>query len=189
MGISSHTADRFIQTSQNHRDSFGTLATALTGGSQWTLRLLRGTKIAKPHIAKGDVFTYTCQYNHDKTLQQNADDIHIHYMPIGTVTAGQVISLDYAWGWFTTGEVLPNTLPNTGNITITLAAGDQYKFLIKQLDINLTPPTVEGYSSELFVEVTRLNTAADTYPGEFALIDQDSHYPTAKIGSYNVTND
>lgn len=110
-------------------------------------------------------------------------------MPIGAVTAGQVIAYTYAWGWITTGEIFPDTLPNTGSGTIVLATGDQYKLMIEQIAANLTYPTGEGYSSELFVEVTRLNTAADTYAGEFALIDQDSHYPTAKGGSYNVTTD
>lgn len=166
-----------------HKDSFGTLGTLIQGGSTWTLRLLRNTKIAVPHIAKTDVFTYKCQFNHDKLLATNADGFHIHFMPIAAVTGGEVIALDYAWGWLTAGNTFPATLPNTGTATITLADGDQYKYLIKGLLLNLAYPTNEGYSSEFFVEFTRRNDGQDTYTGEFALIDGDAHYIVGQNGS------
>lgn len=172
-----------------HKDTFGTLQSVLNGASTWTLRLLRNTKIAMPHVAKGDVFTYKAQFNHDKKLATNADDFHIHFIPVGTVTAGQVISLDFAWGWVITNGTFPDTLPNTGNKLITLATGDQYKLKIESIVSNLQVPTGEGYSSELFIEVTRRNDGTDTYAGEFALIDGDSHYQTNHLGSYNTVND
>jgi hypothetical protein len=172
-----------------HKDSFGRLQSVLTGGSTWTLRLIRNTKVAVPHIAKNDVFTYIAQLNHDKKLDTNLDGFHIHFLPIGTVTAGQVIAIDYKWVWLTSGDVFPDTLPNSGTATIYLATGEQYKYLIKNIVANLTYPTGEDYSSELFIECTRRNDGQDTYPGEFALLDGDVHYKTNHLGSYNEFND
>jgi len=172
-----------------HRDSFGQLQSVLTSGSQWTLRLLRSTKVAVPHIAKTDIFTYKCQLNHDKKLSTNLDGFHIHLIPVGAVTAGQIIALDFAWGWLTTGGIYPDTLPNTGTATIELADGDQYKYLIKNIVANMLFPEGEGYSSEFIIQCTRRNDAQDTYAGEFALLDGDVHYLSNRIGSYNEFND
>ncbi len=172
-----------------HRDSFGQLQSVLTSGSQWTLRLLRSTKVAVPHIAKTDIFTYKCQLNHDKKLSTNLDGFHIHLIPVGAVTAGQIIALDFAWGWLTTGGIYPDTLPNTGTATIELADGDQYKYLIKNIVTNMLFPEGEGYSSEFIIQCTRRNDAQDTYAGEFALLDGDVHYLSNRIGSYNEFND
>lgn len=184
-----------------HKDSFGQLQSVLTGGSQWTLRLLRSTKVAVAHIAKSDVFTYKCQLNHDKVLNTGLDGFHIHFLPIGAVTAGQVIAIDYAWGWLTADDVYPATLPNTGTAQITLATGDQYKYKIKNIvsaseiipplsaASTMNPPTGEDYSSEFIIECTRRNDGQDTYAGEFALLDGDVHYSINHLGSYNEYND
>ena len=172
-----------------HKDTFGILQPVLTGGGKWTVRLLRNTKVTAPHIAKTDVFSYKAQYNHDKKIEMNVDDFHVHIMPIGAVTGGEVIALDYAWGWYTAGDVFPDELPNTGTALITLAEGDQYKIKIEEIVTDLTFPEGEGYSSQLFIECTRRNDAQDTYAGEFALLDGDSHYPTDRFGSYNEFTD
>jgi hypothetical protein len=172
-----------------HKDSFGLLQTELTGGGQWTPRLLRSTKIAVPHIAKADVFTYKCQLNHDKKLLTNLDGFHIHFLPIGAVTGGEIIALDFAWGWITGGNSFPDTLPNTGTKTITLVAGDQFKYKIENIVTNLAYPTSESYSSEFFIQCTRRNDAQDTYAGEFALLDGDAHYIINHLGSYNEYTD
>jgi hypothetical protein len=84
----------------------------------------------------------------------------------------------------TNGDIFPETLPNTGTALITLQAGQQFAYLIKQIvTTNLVPPTGEGYSSEFFIECTRRNDAQDTYAGEFALLDGDVHYKSARFGS------
>ena len=167
-----------------HKDSFGFLASVLTGGSQWTNRLMRNTKIALPHIAKTDIFTYKCQFDHNKKLETNADDFHVHIIPVGAVTAGQIIFFDYGWAWLKNGDYFPDTFTNTGTAQIELAAGDQYKYMIKSLLLDLPFPTGETYSSELFLQFTRRNDANDTYPGEFALVDGDAHYMSNHLGSY-----
>lgn len=174
---------------QYHKDSFGLIGTVLIGAGTYVTRLIRNTKIAVPHIAKNDTFTYKAQYNHDKVLLTNAEDFHIHLIPIGAVTAGQVINLDWAYGWIKAGDEFPDTLPNTGTTPITLATGDQYKMLIRSVITDLAHPTDESYSSELFVQVTRRNDGTDTYAGEFALLDGDSHYLTTHFGSLNTLTD
>lgn len=173
-----------------HRDSFGLLSTTLQGGTTWTNRLLRSTKIAAPHIARNDIFAYKCQFNHDKALGVNADGFHIHILPIGAVTGGEVIYLTVAWGWLTNGDIFPATLPNTDTVPVTLSAGDQYKYKIVQIVSDLQFPANEGYSSEFFIEITRGDTPNDTYAGEFALLDGDVHYPSKKLGSdYEFTDE
>ena len=172
-----------------HKDSFGFLTSVLVGGSTWTDRLLRGTKMAAPHIAKNDVFCYKAQINHDKILNENLDGFHVHIIPIGAVTGNVTAFFDYAYSWLTNGDTFPNTLAVTGTCQIDLVAGDQYKYLIKPLITYIAPPANEGYSSEIFLQFTRRNDGTDTYAGEFALIDGDVHYTANKVGSVSEFND
>lgn len=172
-----------------HKDSFGRLQTALQGVTTWTLRQIRSTKIVVPHIAKGDVFTYKCQINHDKVLDTPLDGFHIHMIPIGAVEAGDVVSIDFEWGWLTNGDTMPATLPNADNVVIQISEGTQFQYMIRQIVTNLTPPTGEEYSSEFFIACTRRNDATDTYDGEFALLDGDVHYLSNHLGSYSEYND
>ena len=172
-----------------HRDSFGQMQSVLVGASTWNLRLIRNSRMVAPHIAKNDVFSYKAQLNHDKSLATNLDGFHIHFLPIGEVTAGQIIAVDYAWGWLTANDVFPDTLPNTGTFKYTLADGDRYKYLIKQIVTDLAYPIGEAYSSEFFIVCQRRNDAEDTYPGEIAILDGDVHYLTDRVGSYNEFTD
>ena len=186
---------------QFHKDSFGTLQSILTGGGTWTPRLYRSTQMVLPHVAKSDVFSYLTQLNHDKTLGVGLDGFHIHFKPIGAVTGGEVVAIDYAWGRFTEGDVVPATLPNTGTAYITLEVGDQYKTKIKNIISSteiipplvavstISPPAGEGYSSEFWIVCTRRNDAADTYASEIALTFGDVHYPTTHLGSYYEYSD
>ena len=139
--------------------------------------------MALPHIAKNDVFTYKNQFNHEKILNTPLDSFHIHFIPVGTVTAGQIIAIDYAWAWLTKGNEFPDVLPNTGTAYITLKTGDQYDYLIDRICQNMPPPDYEAYSSEFFIECQRRNDSQDTYPGEFALLDGDNHFLSDKLGS------
>lgn len=166
------------------KDSFGQLQSVLAGVTTWTLRQMRNTKIVLPHIAKNDIFTYKCQFNHEKVLLNNADDFHIHIIPVGAVTGGEVISFAYGWVWLKDGDKFPDTMPYTGTCSITLEAGQQWEYMIKSLLLNLPFPTGESYSSEIFLQFQRANDASDTYAGEFALVDGDAHYKTNHLGSY-----
>lgn len=186
---------------QFHKDSFGTLQSVLLGASTWTLRLYRNTQIALPHIAKNDVFTYVAQLNHDKTLGSPLDGFHIHFIPVDAVAGGEIIAVDYAWGWYTNNDIVPDVLPNRGTANIALVAGDQYKTKIKNLISTteiipplvapsvMTPPVGEGYSSMFWISCTRRNDGTDTYASEIALVFGDVHYPTTHLGSYNEYTD
>ena len=172
-----------------HRDSFGQLQTTLTGVTTWTLRALRSTKVVVPHIAKNDAFPYKCQMNHDKALAEALDGFHLHIVPIGAVSGGEIISLDWGYAWLSNGDEFPATFAATGNAPIELHAGEQYKYLIKNVVTDIASTTGEGYSSEFIIQVTRRNDGTDTYAGEFALLDGDVHYTTNHLGSYNEYND
>ena len=179
--------DRFDQA---YKDSFGFLRTALTGVTQWTDRQVRNTGVVMPHIAKQDVFSYNVQFNHDKKLQSAIADFHLHIIPIGTVTAGELIALDFTWGFYSFGAVVDDVLPNsTGSPAVfTLSTGDQYKHKLFSITTNLAVGT-ESYSGFLLIKFQRRNDAQDTYAGEFALMGADAHYQSDRIGSYNVTSD
>jgi len=174
---------------QYHRDSFGQMQTVLSGVTTWTLRALRSTKVAVPHIAKNDVFSYKCQLNHDKELATNLDSFHLHMIPITDPASGDVIAIDYGYTWLADGDTYPLTMASTGTAQIQLDDADQFKYLIKAVVTNITAPTGEGYSSEFIIQCTRRKDALDTYAGEFALLDGDVHYKTNHLGSYYEFND
>lgn len=178
-----------VYWTQVHKDTFGQLSTALVGVTKWTIRQIRNTGITKPHIANNDVFSYTAQFNHDKELQTAIDDFHIHIMPVSLPVDGDVIAIDYSIGVFTNGDIIPDTLPITGTKTIVVNAADQYKYMIKEIFENIPAPASEGYSGEIWVKCQRRNDAQDTYAGEFALIDGDSHYISNSGGSFNEYTD
>ncbi len=166
-----------------HKDSFGFLRTALTGVTTWTDRQIRNTGVVVPHIAKNDLFSYNIQFNHDKQLGVNIDDFHLHILPVGTVTAGQIIAIDYAWGWYSLNDVIPDTLPNTGTATLELATGDQYKHLLMDIVTNMAHPATEGYSSFCLIKCQRRNDGQDTYASEIAMLGADCHYIVNRNGS------
>jgi hypothetical protein len=166
-----------------HKDSFGVLGTSLVGVTTWTNRALRSTKMVVPHIAKGDVFSYRAQLNHDKELNTNLDGFHLHIIPVGTIDAPAVIALDYSYVWLNNGDTYPSTFPHSSTAYINLATNNQYNYLIKTIVSDIPHPEKETYSSEFFIECTRRNDAQDTYAGEFALVDGDVHYITNQHGS------
>jgi len=171
-----------------HDDIQGILQTALTGSTSYTFRAYRSTGIVMPHIAKNDVFSMTFQMPHRKRLGSNIDSVHLHYIPMSAANGD--IKLTYTWGWYNNGDVLPNTLPNSGSVEWTLSSADQYKSLVKAIITDLAPPANEGYSSLLYVNVARATpSGTDWGNGELALSYMDAHFATDRIGSYNEYND
>lgn len=183
----------FINTdshsSPRYKDSFGFLRTALTGATTWTDRAIRNTGVVVPHIAKNDTFTYNVQLNHDRKFGVDVTDFHLHIVPIGAVTAGQVISIDYEIEIFGFHDTIGDTLLTKSNSTYTLAAGDQYKHLYFEIKEDILKETTPGVSSFLMVKLSRRNDATDTYAGEFALLGADCHYITDRDGSIFETYD
>jgi hypothetical protein len=166
-----------------YKDSFGFLRTALVGVTTWTDRQIRTTGIVVPHIDKGDVFSYNVQINHDRKLNEAGSDYHLHFMPVATSAAGEVIAIDFAWGWYNIGDTIPDTLPNTGTATYTFDADKQYCHCIVNIATNMTPPTGEMYSSFILIKCTRRNDGQDTHAGEIALLGADCHYKSDRVGS------
>ena len=177
--------DRFVPA---YRDSFGFLRTALVGVTTWTDRQIRNTGIVVPHINKNDIFSYNVQINHDKKLGTALADFHIHFMPVGEAQGGEVIAIDYAWGFYSVTETIPDTLPNTGTAQIPLLFGDQYKHKFAEIVTNLSVGN-ETYSGFLLIKCQRRNDAQDTYGSEIALLGADSHYISDRAGSYLVMGD
>jgi hypothetical protein len=174
-----------------HDDIQGIIGTALTGVTSYTMRQYRTTGLVYPHVANNDIFTMTFQLSHRKQLGVAMDDVHIHYIPIASADGD--IRLDYEWGWYNHDDVVPATLPNTGNKVITLATTDQYKLKIDTLLTNLAVP-VSGndmYSSILFIKVARGEPAGTNWGNnnEIAIVYMDAHFPTERNGSINSTTD
>jgi hypothetical protein len=170
-----------------HDDIQGILQTALTGVTQYTPRQYRTTGVVIPHIARNDIFSMVFQMPHRKQLGTALDSVHIHFIPVASAN-GDII-IDYAWGWYNTGDTVPDTLPNTGSKTITLATTDQYKSKLESLITALSAPGSESYSSVLFVKCTRLTTGDTWGTGEIALAYMDAHYLVDRYGSYNEATD
>jgi len=165
-----------------HDDVQGQLQTATAGGTAYAFKALRGTGIVLPHLARNDVFCMTFQMPHRRKLGSALDSVHLHIIPIASANGN--ISFNWTWGWYANGDVLPNTLPNSGTTPFTLATTDQYKNVIVPLITNLVAPVTDAHSSLLFVSVTR-NTTGDTWnAGDLALVYMDAHFIVDRYGSY-----
>lgn len=157
--------------------------TALVGVTQWTLRQIRTTGIVAPHIADSDIFSVAVQMPHRKQQKVPIKSLHIHYIPVAAVTGN--IVLNYEYGFYNGSGQIPDTLPNTGNVTINLVGSDQYKIKYDAILSNIQVPN-ETYSNILLVKVTR---ASSTYSGEIALVSYDCHIPVDRLGSVSETSD
>jgi len=179
---------------EKHDDQQGVLGTALNGVTTWTPAQFRGTGIVLNNIQSNDVFSMVFQFSHRRKLLSVLDSVHLHYIP--NAAANGNIRFAYTWGWYDTGQEIPNTLPNTGNTAdIPLVTGDQYKLKISSLLENLTPPTLERYSSILLVKLTAAAPAAGTNwwaaggTNTIALAYMDAHYVVDRGGSTNEYDD
>jgi len=177
-----------------HDDQQGILGTALNGVTTWTPAQFRATGIVMNNIQSGDVFSMVFQFSHRKKLQSIIDSVHIHYIP--NASANGNIRFAYTWGWFSHGDVIPNTLPNTGNTSdIALLTTDQYKLKLSSLLTNLIHPGTEGYSDILMVKLTAAAPAEGTNwwssggTNTIALAYMDAHYVTDRNGSLNEATD
>lgn len=177
-----------------HEDIQGVLGTALAGVTAFTWRQYRATGIPLPHVTSGDIFSMVFQFPHKKKLGTRIDSVHLHYIPIAAKDGD--IAFTYSWGWYNHGDVVPNTLPNTGTVAdIALATTDQYKQKISILISNLALPASgdDVYSSILYVNLVAVAPADGTNwwttGNEIAIAYMDAHYVTDRNGSLNETTD
>jgi len=169
-----------------HKDSFGFLGTALVGVTTWTPAQFRSTGVVLNEIAKGDVFSYNIQLNHDKKLQSALDGFHIHFIPM-TNNSGNV-NITYRWGIYHDGDVIPDVLPNTATINLAIDA-EQYKHKRGNVIPSMAIPGTETYSSFVLVHCKRNNDENDTFTGNIALLGADVHYITDRTGSLTEGTD
>jgi len=174
------------RTYPSHKDSFGFLGTALVGVTTWTPAQFRSTGVVLNEIAKGDVFSYNIQLNHDKKLQSALDGFHIHFIPM-TNNSGNV-NITYRWGIYHSGDVIPDVLPNTATINLAIDA-EQYKHKRGNVIPSMAIPGTETYSSFVLVHCVRNNNENDTFTGNIALLGADVHYITDRTGSLTEGTD
>jgi len=174
--------DRF---QEKHDDAQGVLGTALVGVTTWTPLQYRSTGMIYNGIKVDDVFTMAWQFSHQRKIQSQLDSIHLHWITEKANTGTWV--LNYEWGWYNeNGTVaIPATLPNTGTVSVTVAAGDQYIPKISFLIQNLTPPENETYSSYLAAKFTVASvTGTINASTDYCLIRFiDAHTITDRNGS------
>jgi hypothetical protein len=163
-------------------DIQGTVGTALTGAAQYTLKQYRNTGLVLPYMANGDFFTQIIQMPHRKKLGTAVPSVHLHWITELAVTG--TIIFDWAWGFYNeNGAVpVPNTLPNTGQTTISIAAADQYLPKISGIVSNIPAPTNETYSAILLVKVAR-NGGTFGNNNEIAIRYVDAHVECDRFGS------
>lgn len=175
-----------------HDDIQGVLGTAVAGATSWTPLQYRTTGIVFNGVRQSDkdVFTMVFQMPHRKKLQTPIDSVHLHWITEVAKTGSW--NLNYAWGWYDEegGVAIPATLPNTGTVSVSVAAADQYIPKMTSLIINLAPPTVETYSSILYVKFQLNNVSGGVAGGDYLLIRYlDAHFEVDRLGSINEASD
>lgn len=169
-------------------DMQGTLETAVVGVTQFTMRQIRTTGIVAPHFAQGDVGSKIFQFSHAKLMNSNLGAFHLHILPVASANGN--IAFSYTWGWYNPndGDVIPDTLPNTGTTAdILLATTDQYKPKLVNIVTTFTKPMVnEKPSSILMVKFTRVAPSGTNWgaSNEVALLYADVHYRVDGLGSH-----
>lgn len=169
-------------------DMQGILQTATVGVTQYTMRQVRNTGIVAPHFAEGDLGSMTFQFKHAKLMNSNLGSFHLHMLPIASANGN--IAFSYAWGWYNPndGDVIPDTLPNTGTTAdILLATTDQYKpRLVNIVPSFAKPMAIEKPSSILMVRFTRVAPSGTNWgaANEVALLYADCHYRIDGLGSH-----
>jgi hypothetical protein len=168
-------------------DMQGEIQTALTGVTQFTNRQIRTTGIVCPHLATNDIVSYRFQFKHAKKMQTAVGSMHFHVIPVASANGN--IKFTYTWGWYNPndGDVIPDTLPNTGDSgDILLATTDQYKMKLVSIIPSIpVPMAVEKPSSILMVKITRVAPTGSDWgaSNEIALLYGDIHFQQDGFGS------
>ena len=169
-------------------DMQGALETSVAGVTQFTMRQLRTTGIVMPHFAQGDIGSKVFQFSHAKLMNSNLGAFHLHLIPIASANGN--IKFDYTWGWWNPndGDVIPDTLPNTGSTSdILFATTDQYKMKLVTIIPSFTKPmATEKPSSILMIKFTRVAPTGTNWgaSNEVAVASLDVHYRLDGFGSH-----
>lgn len=116
---------------------------------------------------------------------------HIHYIPMAAASGNVYFSFSYVWA--PRGEVVP-ALSSwvSGNKTISITAGDQFKHLAAGF-ATINPPAAAGASTMLLMKITRLgddvldtyntNKTGGTAAANFGVLYLDLHYQKIRAGT------
>lgn len=205
--ISADSALR-INTSRPHKDILCDISTSSNTATDWTIEQYGTSGYQIPYL-RHDQNNYIygkIQYNHDKALNVDADDVHLHAVGM-SATGGNVHFVTW-YKWINYGEVLTYDTTRVGNtwgmqkFTVPILDTDQFKVKVINVLENVPHPANETPSSILFF-ITMRNAVAgqalDTYSGNkvgggtnqcnFGLFYSDSHYQVSKLGSKNEASD
>jgi hypothetical protein len=211
--------DRFSR--DYYLDAMGDVRTALTTTPAWTTEALyfgtNNTGMIIPFMRhdQADEMQIILQFNHNKNLQTNISDLHIHYIPMATNTTAVNVNFTVTYGWFGINDILGAT--NVTNFTTTFTSvpiaannGDLFKHKIAFLlgggtnnaggVSSIAAPVNESYSSIFMAKITRLTggtnntyttdkltTGGTTAQANFGVLYVDAHYPVNRLGSYSPT--
>jgi hypothetical protein len=164
------------------------------GSSSWTTEEYRDTNFRMPFLSNNqdDDIHQVYQMTHRYDGESNAK-LHLHALPMAS--ASGIVYLEYQWCWLPAGVEIPALSGwNTGNISLSVDAADQYKGKIYSL-LDMVNSNNAGESSILRLYISRLGTNVnDTYSGNkdhgtgaanFGIDYFDLHIGCNKVGTDN----
>lgn len=162
------------------------------GSAALTLEGFRDTEFPMYFMRhdQDDVITITYQMPHTWDTTTSVWP-HIHYVPMAAASGNVYFSFSYVW--VPRGELAPALASwTTGDKTIAIAAGDQFKHLAAGF-ATIAPPASAGASTMLLMKFTRLgDNILDTYDTDktggtaaanFGILYLDLHYQKVRAGT------
>ena len=204
--LSSDSLLRIDPSKRPHLDMMADISTSLSSTPAWTNENYCSTGIPTIFLRhdQDDQCFIKLQYNHNKALGYQIDDVHIHGIPMSN--GNGTIRFAVYYKWINYGQVLPiDTAVAAGTwtrtfVNIPIVAADQYKETVYNILTNITAIANETPSSILHIIVIRKSSSAlDSYVTDktcggtaganFAISFIDSHYEVSKLGSKTETTD
>lgn len=206
MKFSKDSGQRIQPGYRPYLDQLCDISTSLSPTPAWTLEnyCSTGIPIVFMRHDQDDQIQIKIQFNHNKALGAPLADVHMHCIPMGSVTGDVRFCIYYKW--INYGEVLPiDTAVGAGTWTRTfvnlpIAGTDQYKEGVCVLLTNVAAPANETPSSILhIIAVRKSSSALDSYTSNktcggtnaanFGIVYVDAHYPVSKLGSKTSISD
>jgi len=179
----------------NYDDMLGDIRTAASGAAQWQTAQIGDTGFIINWLQDGqnDYAQMTLQMTHRKKLQTSLADFHIHYVLSAAPEEGQTVKIEYAYTWDNIGAAIPaiaSWTADTKTLTFTGAELANTHYILSVLE-DVAPPANETVSSIFMIKLLRRSQGApaDTYAGNFGLLNVDCHILCDRVGSLNPTSD
>jgi hypothetical protein len=176
-------------------DMQGPANAALIGASAPTNEQYRDTlaRLMFFRHDQDDSLTFTYQTSH-RWIRDTEVQVHIHYIPMVTPAADQVVRIQYSYVWAHPNAAVPaNTSWTTSFTDITIPTSGADTHNEKLAGLFNTTPSGSKESSILIVNITRLSSStSDTYTtskadntaaANFCVLSVDAHYQSNKEGT------